>query len=138
MPINGRYYDWEHISIQVKGVPLADVLSIDYEDSEKVNAIYGKGRTPRGYTKGNWEASGKLTLLREEYDRLRAAAPEGNVYKLDPFDIVISYDKGNGTAVTDTLKDCLFTKRSFGGVEQDTERITVELEFVVLGEIQHG
>lgn len=138
MPINGRYYDWEHISIQVKGVPLADVLSIDYEDSEKVNAIYGKGRTPRGYTKGNWEASGKLTLLREEYDRLRAAAPEGNVYKLDPFDIVVSYDKGNGTAVTDTLKDCLFTKRSFGGVEQDTERITVELEFVVLGEIQHG
>lgn len=138
MPINGRYYDWEHISIQVKGVPLADVLSIDYEDSEKVNAIYGKGRTPRGYTKGNWEASGKLTLLREEYDRLRAAAPEGNVYKLDPFDIVISYDKGTGTAVTDTLKDCLFTKRSFGGVEQDTERITVELEFVVLGEIQHG
>lgn len=138
MPINGRYYDWEHISIQVKGVPLADVLSIDYEDSEKVNAIYGKGRTPRGYTKGNWEASGKLTLLREEYDRLRAASPEGNVYKLDPFDIVISYDKGNGTAVTDTLKDCLFTKRSFGGVEQDTERITVELEFVVLGEIQHG
>lgn len=138
MPINGRYYDWEHISIQVKGVPLADVLSIDYEDSEKVNAIYGKGRTPRGYTKSNWEASGKLTLLREEYDRLRAAAPEGNVYKLDPFDIVISYDKGNGTAVTDTLKDCLFTKRSFGGVEQDTERITVELEFVVLGEIQHG
>ncbi|GAA6761705.1 MULTISPECIES: hypothetical protein [Thermus] len=138
MPINGRYYDWEHISIQVKGVPLADVLSIDYEDSEKVNAIYGKGRTPRGYTKGNWEASGKLTLLREEYDRLRAAAPKGNVYKLDPFDIVISYDKGNGTAVTDTLKDCLFTKRSFGGVEQDTERITVELEFVVLGEIQHG
>uniref|UniRef100_A0A7C2C4L8 Phage tail protein n=1 Tax=Thermus islandicus TaxID=540988 RepID=A0A7C2C4L8_9DEIN len=138
MPINGRYYDWEHISIQVKGVPLADVLSIDYEDSEKVNAIFGKGRTPRGYTKGNWEGSGKLTLLREEYDRLRAAAPEGNVYKLDPFDIVISYDKGNGTAVTDTLKDCLFTKRSFGGVEQDTERITVELEFVVLGEIQHG
>lgn len=138
MPINNRYYDWEHISIQVKGVPLADVLSIDYEDSEKVNPIYGKGRTPRGYTKGNWEASGKLTLLREEYDRLRAAAPEGNVYKLDPFDIVISYDKGNGTAVTDTLKDCLFTKRSFGGVEQDTERITVELEFVVLGEIQHG
>lgn len=138
MPINGRYYDWEHISIQVKGVPLADVLSIDYEDSEKVNAIYGKGRTPRGYTKGNWEASGKLTLLREEYDRLRAAAPEGNVYKLDPFDIVVSYDKGTGAAVTDTLKDCLFTKRSFGGVEQDTERITVELEFVVLGEIQHG
>ena len=138
MPINGRYYDWEHISIQVKGVPLADVLSIDYEDVEKIHAIYGKGRTPRGYTKGNWEASGKLTLLREEYDRLRAAAPEGNVYKLDPFDIVISYDKGNGTAVTDTLKDCLFTKRSFGGVEQDTERITVELEFVVLGEIQHG
>ena len=138
MPINGRYYDWEHITIQVNGATLADVLSIDYEDSEKVNAIYGKGRTPRGYTKGNWEASGKLTLLREEYDRLRAAAPEGNVYKLDPFDIVISYDKGNGTAVTDTLKDCLFTKRSFGGVEQDTERITVELEFVVLGEIQHG
>jgi len=137
MPINGRYYDWEHISIQVKGVPLADVLSIDYEDSEKVNAIFGKGRTPRGYTKGNWEGSGKLTLLREEYDRLRAAAPEGNVFKLEPFDIVVSYDKGMAT-VTDTLKDCLFTKRSFGGVEQDTEKVTVELEFTVLGGVEHS
>jgi hypothetical protein len=137
MPINGRYYDWEHISIQVKGVPLADVLSIDYEDSEKVNAIFGKGRTPRGYTKGNYEGSGKLTLLREEYDRLRAAAPEGNVFKLEPFDIVVSYDKG-AAVVTDTLKDCLFTKRSFGGVEQDTERVTVELEFTVLGGVEHS
>lgn len=137
MPINGRYYDWEHISIQVKGVPLADVLSIDYEDSEKVNAIFGKGRTPRGYTKGNYEGSGKLTLLREEYDRLRAAAPEGNVFRLDPFDIVISYDRNKET-VTDTLKDCLFTKRTFGGVEQDTERVTVELEFTILGGVEHS
>lgn len=131
MPINGRYYDWEHITIQVNGATLADVLSIDYEDSEKVNPIYGKGRTPRGYTKGNWEGSGKLTLLREEYERL------GDPFAMKPFDIVISYAK-EGSTSTDTLKDCLFTKRSFGGVEQDTERITVELEFVVLGEIQHG
>jgi hypothetical protein len=137
MPINGRYYDWEHITIQVNGQTLADVLSIDYEDSEKVNPIFGKGRTPRGYTKGNYEGSGKLTLLREEYDRLRAAAPEGNVLKLKPFDVVVSYEKEEAT-VTDTLKECLFTKRSFGGVEQDTEKITVELEFSILGGVEHG
>jgi len=137
MPINGRYYDWEHISIQVKGIPLADVLSIDYEDGEKVNAIFGKGRTPRGYTKGNYEGSGKVTLLREEYDRVRAAAPEGNPLKLEPFDIVVSYEK-EGSTVTDKILDCLFTKRSFGGVEQDTEKVTVELEFTILGGVEHG
>jgi len=137
MPINGRYYDWEHISIQVKGIPLADVLTIDYEDGEKVTPIFGKGRTPRGYTKGNYEGSGKVTLLREEYDRVRAAAPEGNPLKLEPFDIVVSYEK-EGATVTDTLKDCLFTKRSFGGVEQDTEKVTVELEFTILGGVEHG
>ncbi|MBW6395233.1 hypothetical protein KZX47_08745 [Thermus sp. SYSU G05001] len=131
MPINGRYYDWEHITIQVNGATLADVLSIDYEDSEKVNPIYGKGRTPRGYTKGNWEGSGKLTLLREEYERL------GDPFSMKPFDIVVSYAKEGNTS-TDTLKDCLFTKRSFGGVEQDTERITVELEFVILGGIERS
>jgi predicted transposase len=37
-----------------------------------------------------------------------------------------------------TLKDCLFTKRTFGGVEQDTERVTVELEFTVLGGVEHS
>ncbi|WP_243092586.1 hypothetical protein [Thermus hydrothermalis] len=131
MPINGRYYDWESITIQVNGATLADVLSIEYEDSEKVNAVYGKGRTPRGYTKGNWEGSGKLTLLREEYERL------GNPFALKPFDIVVSYAKEGGTK-TDTLKECLFTKRSFSGVEQDTERITVELEFTILGGIEHS
>lgn len=132
MPINGRYYDWEHITIQVNGATLADVLSIEYEDSEKVNAIYGKGRTPRGYTKGNYEGSGKLTLLREEYERL------GDPFGMPPFDIVVSYAKGEGGTSTDTLKECLFTKRSFGGIEQDTERITVELEFTILGGIERS
>lgn len=131
MPINGRYYDWEHITIQVNGATLADVLSIEYEDSEKVNAIYGRGRTPRGYTKGNYEGSGKLTLLREEYERL------GDPFGMPPFDIVVSYAKGENTS-TDTLKECLFTKRSFGGIEQDTERITVELEFTILGGIERS
>lgn len=131
MPINGRYYDWEHITIQVNGATLADVLSIDYEDSEKVNAIYGKGRAPRGYTKGNYEGSGKLVLLREEYDRL------GDPFNMEPFNIVVSYANGSNVR-TDTLHDCLFTKRTFSGVEQDTERITVELEFVILGGIEHS
>ena len=132
MTINGRYYDWENITIQANGQTLADVLSIEYEDSEKVNAIYGAGRTPRGYTKGNWEGSGKLTLLREEYERL------GDPYTMGPFDIVVSYSKDGGSTSTDTLKDCLFTKRSFSGVEQDTEKITVELEFIILGGIERS
>lgn len=135
MPINGRYYDWEHITIKLKGGTLVDVLSIEYEDSEKVNAVYGKGRTPRGYTKGNYEGSGKLVLYREEYDRLTGGK---SPFELEPFEITVSYDKGDGKTTTDTLRDCLFTRRSFSGVEQDTERVTVELEFVVLGGIEHG
>jgi len=137
MPINGRYYDWEHITIKQGGQTLADVLSIEYEDSEKINHIYGKGRVPRGYTKGNWEGSGKLTLLREEYNLLQSRAPQGDIYRMEPFEIVVAYEKGEAT-VTDSLLDCLFTKRSFGGLEQDTERITVELEFAILGGIEHG
>lgn len=138
MPINGRYYDWEHITLKLRGQTLVDVQSLEYSDEQKVNRKYGKGRRTRGYTLGNYEGSGKLTLLREEYDRLMgdAEVQQKGIYGLDPFQVVANYDKGNGELGSEVLEDCVFQKRSFGGIEQDTEGPTVELEFVVLGDIR--
>ncbi|PZA07791.1 MULTISPECIES: hypothetical protein [unclassified Meiothermus] len=135
--VNGRYYDWEHITIKLKGGTLVDVDSIEYSDEQKLNRKYGKGRKTRGYTLGNKQGSGKLSLMREEYERLiqDADVKAKGLYGIDPVNIIVSFDKGDGVVSTDTLEAVKFTKRSFSGIEQDTEGPTVELEFEILGDI---
>lgn len=135
--VNGRYYDWEHITTKLKGGTLVDIESIEYSDEQKLNRKYGKGRKTRGYTLGNKQGQGKLTLMREEYDRL---LQDGDVkakglYGIDPVNITVSFDKGEGVVHTDVLEAVKFTKRNFSGMEQDTEGPTVELEFEILGDI---
>lgn len=135
--VNGRYYDWEHITIKLKGGTLVDIESIEYSDEQKLNRKYGKGRKTRGYTLGNKQGSGKLSLMREEYERLMqdTDVKAKGLYGIDPVNIIVSFDKGDGVVSTDTLEAVKFTKRNFSGMEQDTEGVMVELEFEILGDI---
>lgn len=135
--VNGRYYDWEHITAKLKGGTLVDIESIEYSDEQKLNRKYGKGRKTRGYTLGNKQGQGKLTLMREEYDRLLqdSDVKAKGLYGIDPVNITVSFDKGEGVVHTDVLEAVKFTKRNFSGMEQDTEGLTVELEFEILGDI---
>lgn len=140
MAVNGRYYDWEHITTKFKGGTLVDIETIEYSDEQKVNRKNGKGRRTRGYTLGTIQGSGKLSLLREEYERMLQdeEVQKKGLYGLDPFDIVVSFDKGNNAPTTDVLEQCIFSKRSFSGNEVDTEGPIVELEYEILGDLRSG
>jgi hypothetical protein len=137
MAYNGRYYDWEHITIKLPSGTVVDVDSVDFSDKQKVNRKRGKGRRTRGFTKGGIEGSGTIKLAREEYDLLMASADvqKKGLYGLDPFPITISYDKGDGKAITDELQDCIYTERKFSDIKVDTEGPMVELSFEILGDI---
>jgi hypothetical protein len=134
--INGRYYDWEHITINLKSRTLVDVKSISYGDERGAEKVWGKGLRARGYRLKRYNGKdGSLVLLREEYDQMLQDADiqSKGLYGIDPFEIVVSFDKGDGNPRTDSLQDCIFTERDFDNVEEDGDELTVTLGFQYLG-----
>jgi hypothetical protein len=134
MAINGRKFSWEDIKITMPHGKLVDVDSIDYEDSRKVNRIYGAGSGVQGYSKGNYEGKGKVSLLREEYVLLVEEAGSDGIYGLEPFEITITYKDKDGNEQGVTLPDCLFVSRKTSSKQQD-EKVMYDIEFEILSPI---
>ena len=137
--INGKRYGWEDITVNLPYGVLLDVEDIDYSDKQEKKAIYGRGSLPRGYGVGNYEGSGKLTVKREEFNRLIAyAAAQGkSVYRLDPFTITVSYANEDQPITTDTLSGVSLTETHATSKQGDTDT-KVELSFEVFNGIAWG
>lgn len=134
--INGKRYAWEDISIRLPHGLLLDVESIEYSDKKEVEAVYGKGSNPRGYSAGNYSAEGKLTLLREEFNRLldHVRSLGVTLYNLPPFPITVGYANEDEPATTDVLKGCKITETSNSNSQGD-QSVKVDLSLKILGGI---
>lgn len=134
--INGMRYSWEDITVHLPHGPLLDIESIEYSDSVEKEAIYGKGSMPRGYGIGNYEGEGKLTLKREEFNRLMdyVRAQKTSLYRLPPFNITVSYANDDQPITTDRLKGVSFTETSTSASQGDTS-VNVELSYIILNGI---
>jgi len=136
--VNGKRYGWEDVTIALPHGILIDVAGIDYEDEKEVKEIYGKGSMPNGYGSGNYKASGKLTILREEFEQLlrdARAAGAKTLYGIPPFEITVSYSNEDQPVITDILHQCKF-KKTGRSSKQGDEKAEVELEFLILGGIE--
>ena len=121
MAINGRQYDWEDITVTLPSGEAIGITEIKYEDGQEIEARYGRGATPRGYGRKNYEATFSFVLDRDEWERLKkslAATGEGSIYDHKPFPIVISYGNPDMGTIVDTLKSCKISKFSGGGAAQ--------------------
>ncbi|MGL4367654.1 MAG: hypothetical protein ACRCTQ_05195 [Brevinemataceae bacterium] len=138
--INGKFFDWGDITISL--LPLSPVLfsakEISYSEEMEAEAIYGRGRAPIGFGRGNWKASGSLSLLKSEFEALALATPNG-ILNLDPRVVIINIVYSNmfeGTTPlsTDTLTGIRFTKISDKAAQND-KSIYTSLDFTVFGNI---
>lgn len=135
--INGKAYDWGDVSLKLPGLDLV-VQEISYDDELETEEAYGYGSMPRGYGNGNYKASGKLSLLRDDYDALLDYCKSQNIpfFRLVAPSIVVGYaDEGSRTRI-DELKKVKFTKRSTKAAQGD-KSIKVDLDFMVVGGISH-
>lgn len=134
--INGKRYSWEDITARMPHGVLLDIDSIEYSDERETEAIYGKGSSPRGWGAGNYSAKGKLTLLKEEFDRLVDYAKQLGValYRIPPFPITVSYANEDQPLRTDVLKGCVISSVSHSASQGDSS-VKVELEIQVLNGI---
>ena len=135
MPINGNYYDWESVEIQLPSGTAVGITEISYQDERGIEARYGKGAIPRGYGRKNYKASGSMTLDKDEAARLRTSLG-GSVYTKAPFTIVAAYANHDQPTLTDTLPDVMITKADTSAKQEDDNAGAEKFDFVVLSPIK--
>ena len=127
--INGREYGWADITATIGGVPVTGITAIKYgEEMEKEN-IYGAGRNPvsRGY--GRVKSTASITLLSGTVFALKSKAPKGQLHRIAPFPITVSYQPDAGPMVVHVL-NCEFKKTEFDWKEGDMSK-PIELELII-------
>lgn len=134
--INGKNYDWEDISTTFPHGELINFTDIEYSDEKEVEATYGKGSNPQAYGTGNYSAGGKVTVKKEEHDRIVDYARKLGkpLYKMPPFPIVVSYANEDRPTKTDVLRQCKINKISHSSSQGDKE-LKVDYEIKILGGI---
>lgn len=128
--INGKSYEWADIAINVLGVTVIGVTSIEYEEKQGMENIYGAGRFPvsRGY--GKVEPTAKITLLMEEVQALMAVAPLGRLQDIPEFDISVIYLDAALVTVKHKLRNVRFMSNTRTSASGDTS-IPVDLELIL-------
>ena len=141
--INGKQFDWGDITISL--LPITPVVftakTISWDEELEAEAIYGKGRIPVGYGKGNWKASGKLEMLKSEFEALALITPSG-ILNMDPRSTTINVlysNSGDGLmpVTTTTLTGIRFTKASDSATQGDKE-LKVSLDFLILSDVKRN
>ena len=134
--INGKAYDWSDVSIKLPGLEL-EAQEISYNDELEKEAVYGKGRRPRGYGTGNYKAEAKLSLLRDDFDDLIAYCKQNNVglYDLVIPKIIVSYANTYKPTKSDVLTQVTITKTDQKGAQGD-KSLKVDLDLLIFGEIE--
>ena len=120
--INGVNYSWSNVSLVLFGVPVVGITKIEYKAKQKKDDNYGFGAEPisRGY--GNKEYDAKITLYKDEWNKIIAASPNRDPLAIPFFDIQVSFGGSRVTAATDVLQACEFLEDPFTVGQGDTKR----------------
>lgn len=135
LKVNGKAYSWGDVDVKLPGLVL-NVQEISYDDEQDMEEVYGSGNKPRGYGVGNYKASGKVSMLRDDYDDFLAWCKAKKIpfYKLEIPSIVVSYaNEGERTRI-DELKKVKITKRSNKAAQGD-KSLTVDMDIMIVGGI---
>lgn len=133
LKVNGKAYDWGDVDVKVPGLVL-NVQEISYDDELEMEEVYGRGNKPRGYGTGNYKASGKISMLRDDYDDFLAWCKAKGVpfYKVDIPSVVVSYANESERTRIDELKKVKISKRSNKAAQGD-KKLTVDLDLMIFG-----
>lgn len=135
LKVNGKAYDWGDVDLKIPGLAV-QVQEVSYDDEMDMEETYGRGSKPRGYGTGNYKASGKLSLLRDDYDDLLAycKAKGTPFYKMELPSIIVAYANDGGRTIIDELKKVRPVKRSNKAAQGD-KSLKVDIDLMIIGGI---
>ena len=133
--VNGISYGWADVDVKIPGLNLV-LQEISYDDEQEKEESYGYGYKPRGYGKGNYKGSGKMSMHRDDYDDLLdyCKATGTPFFGVELPSVVVSYANPGGRTRIDELKKVIFTKRSHKAAQGD-KTLSVDIEIIIIGGI---
>lgn len=131
--VNGKAYDWGDVDVKIPGLNFV-CQEASYDDELEAEEVYGKGNMPRGYGTGNYKASGKVSMLQDDYDEMIAYCKARRIsfFKLLFPSIIVAYANEGSRTRIDELKKVRFTKRSMKAAQGD-KSLKVDLDMMILG-----
>jgi hypothetical protein len=135
LTVNGKAYDWGDVDIKVPGLAL-NVQEISYDDEQEMEEVYGVGKRPRGYGTGNYKASGKMSMLRDDYQELLNYCKSKGIafYWLEIPVMTVSYASEGSRTIIDELKRVKFVKRGHKASQGD-KSLSVDIDLMIIGGI---
>lgn len=138
LKVNGKAFDWGDVDFKIPGLNIV-VQEISYDDELEKEVVYGKGSAPRGYGNGNYKASAKITLLRDDFEDLLTYCKKNNtsLYRLIFPKIVVSYANEGDKTKCDVLNKVSISKTSNKAAQGD-KSLKVDLDLFVAGLIKRS
>lgn len=106
--VNGKSYEFADIEVIILGVPIVGITAIQYGEDANIENVYGTGRFPVSRGHGQVTPTCKITFLKEEINNIIAVAPQGRVYNIPEFDIIVTYTDTSLIPVTHKIRNCRF------------------------------
>ncbi|GLB51706.1 hypothetical protein NBRC110019_07450 [Neptunitalea chrysea] len=106
----GTMQGWNSVTVNLLGRDLEGITGVNYDDNTTKEHVRGVGSKPIGRSKTDYEATASITLYKEEVDAIQAALPLGkSLSDIAPFNIIVMYEKEDGTITKDIIMACEFT-----------------------------
>lgn len=118
--INGQAYDFAQIIVNVMGVPIPSVTSIDYQEEQEKVDNYGAGNRPVSRGRGTIKATASIEMSMNDVEAIRDVAPDGSLVAIPAFDIVVVFGNPQNP-VKHTIKNCEFKTDGVSGSVDDTD-----------------
>lgn len=133
MAINGEKYSWSSIKVVVLGTTLTGITEINYDDKFETKGVKARGNFDVGFTQGNYEAKGDVTLLIDELHALQAAAKAAGytyIQEIPLFPVTVVYHLSTGKIVQDTFLAKL-TSNSRSGRAGSIDALNTKIELYI-------
>lgn len=131
--ISSRTYSWSQTEIRVMGLLMVEIIGIEWDETQEMEFVYGKGSDPLDIAEGNVQITGTLTLLQGDLEALQDISPDGKLYKLKDVDIQCAFVKDE---ITSEIVRYSLTGVRFQGspksLKQNDKRMEVACPFMAL------
>jgi len=128
--INGVEYTHADIVLNLFGVPIVGLTSIEYSAMQSIEGNFSTGHLPTSVGFGQVDLTATLTITSNEYRKLSLVAPLGRIQNIPFFDVGVNYIPETGLFVRDRLIRCKFKGVNMSSSTNNSQ-IEVPLELFV-------
>jgi len=99
---NGKAYDSADTETFINGVPV-NISKISYGNEQEHQLNYTLGQNATSWSRGKVSPSASMDMYMHDIVPIEMAAPDGDLLKVKPFDIVITFTNEYNIIVTDKI-----------------------------------